>query len=45
MFLAPHLFVIALDLWKTPGGGRGILWISSEEDDRLVAKIKTSKNP
>ena len=43
MFLAPHVFVIALDLWKNPGGGRGILWISSEEDGQMVAKIKTSK--
>ena len=40
MFLAPHLFVIALDLRKPPGGGRG-----GTLDDRMVAKIKTSKNP
>ena len=27
------------------GGGRGILKISSDEDDRMGAEIKTPKNP
>lgn len=44
MFLAPHLFVIALDLRKPPGGGRGVLWMTQWLQKSKPQKIPRASN-